>query len=83
MIASLQAAMQEIQSQGAEIGRRVMEALRPVSTAVAALDSQLVSLGDLDRAPLDISTEAAARSEPDDVMELPEEHPAGRDSTDW
>ncbi len=83
MIASLQAAMHEIQSQGAEIGRRVMEALRPVSTAVTALDSQLGSLDDLARAPLDFSAEAAAPSEPDNVMELPEEHPAGRDSSDW
>ena len=83
MIASLQAAMHEIQSQGAEIGRRVMEALRPVSTAVTALDSQLGSLDDLARAPLDVSAEAAAPSEPDNVMELPEEHPAGRDSSDW
>ena len=86
MIASLQAAMHEIQSQGAEIGRRVIEALRPVSTAVTALDSQLASLDDLARAPLDVSTEAEAAAAPpedDDVMELPEEHPAGRDTSDW
>jgi chromosome segregation ATPase len=86
MIASLQAAMHEIQSQGAEIGRRVIEALRPVSTAVTALDSQLASLDDLARAPVDVSTEAEAASAPaeaDDVMELPEEHPAGRDASDW
>lgn len=82
MIASLQAAMHEIQSQGAEIGRRVIEALRPASTAVTALNSQLASLDDLARAPLDVATEAAAPSEPDHV-ELPEEHPAGRDSSDW
>jgi chromosome segregation ATPase len=83
MVASLQAAMREIQSQGAEIGRRVIEALRPVSTAVTALDAKLASLDDLDRTPLDVSTEAATPSEPDDVMELPAEHPAGRDTTDW
>jgi Rad3-related DNA helicase len=83
MIASLQAAMHEIQSQGAEIGRRVIEALRPASTAVTALNSQLASLDDLARAPLDVSTESAAPSEPDHVMELPEEHSAGRDSSDW
>jgi chromosome segregation ATPase len=82
MIASLQAAMHEIQSQGAEIGRRVLEALRPVSTAVTALNSQLESLDDLARGPLDVSTEAAAPSETDEVMELPEEHPAGRDTSD-
>jgi hypothetical protein len=82
MIASLQAAMHEIQSQGAEIGRRVLEALRPVSTAVTALNSQLESLDDLARRPLVVSTEAEAPSEPDEVMELPEEHPAGRDTSD-
>jgi chromosome segregation ATPase len=85
MIASLQVALHEIQSQGAEIGRRVIEALRPVSTAVTALNSQLASLDDLARAPVDVSTEAeaaAAPSEADDVMELPEEHPAGRDASD-
>ena len=83
MIVSLQAAMHEIQSQGAEIGLRVDEALRPVSTAVTALGAELASLADLDRAPLDVSTEAAGLSEPDDVTELPEEHPARRDSSDW
>jgi len=83
MIVSLQAAMQEIQSQGAEIGLRVSEALRPVSTAVTALNAQIVSLDDLAQAPLDASTEAAAPSEPDPVTKLPEEHPAGRDSSDW
>lgn len=82
MIASLQAAMHEIQSQGAEIGRRVLEALRPVSTAVTALNSQLESLDDLARGPLVVSTEASDPSEPDEVMELPEEHPAGRDTSD-
>jgi chromosome segregation ATPase len=82
MIASLQAAMHEIQSQGAEIGRRVLEALRPVSTAVTALNSQLESLDDLARGPLVVSTEAPDPSEADEVMELPEEHPAGRDTSD-
>jgi chromosome segregation ATPase len=82
MIASLQAAVHEIQSQGAEIGRRVLDALRPVSTAVSGLNSQLASLDDFPGAPIDVSTEAAA-SEADDVMELPEEHPAGRDTSDW
>jgi DNA repair exonuclease SbcCD ATPase subunit len=82
MIASLQAAMHEIQSQGAEIGRRVLDALRPVSTAVTALNSQLESLDDLARGPLIVSTEASDPSEADEVMELPEEHPAGRDTSD-
>jgi chromosome segregation ATPase len=82
MIASLQAAMHEIQSQGAEIGRRVLEALRPVSTAVTALNSQLESLDDLTRGPLVVSTEASDPSEADEVMELPVEHPAGRDTSD-
>jgi chromosome segregation ATPase len=83
MIVSLQAAMREIQSQGEEIGLRVNEVLRPVSTAVTALGAQLASLDDLDRAPLEVSTEAAAPSEPDHVTQLPEEHPASRDSSDW
>jgi chromosome segregation ATPase len=82
MIASLQAAVHEIQSQGVEIGRRVLEALRPVSSAVTALNSQLASLDDLEGAPVDVSAEDSAPSEADDVMELPEEHPAGRDSSD-
>jgi chromosome segregation ATPase len=82
MIASLQAAMHEIQSQGAEIGRRVLEALRPVSTAVTALNSQLESLDDIARGPLVVPTEAEAPPESDEVMELPEEHPAGRDTSD-
>ena len=84
MIASLQAALHEIQSQGAEIGRRVIEALRPVSTAVTALNSQLASLDDLARAPVDVSTEAeaaAAPSEADDVMELPSTPPAATPPT--
>ena len=83
MIGSLQAAMHQIQSQGAEIGLRVSEALRPVSTAVTALGAQLVSLDDLAQAPLEVSTEAAAPSEPDHVTKLPEEYPASRDSSDW
>jgi chromosome segregation ATPase len=82
MIASLQAAVHEIQSQGVEIGRRVLEALRPVSSAVTALNSQLASLDDLEGAPVDVSAEESAPSEADDVMELPEENPAGRDSSD-
>ena len=81
MIVSLQAAMHEIQSQGAEIGLRVNEALHPVSTAVTALDAQLASLDDLAKAPLDVSPEGPAPSEPDSFMELPE-HPASRDSSD-
>ena len=83
MIVSLQAAMREIQSQGEEIGLRVNEVLRPVSTAVTDLSAQLASLDDLDRAPLEVSTEAAAPSEPDHVTQLPEEHPASRDASDW
>jgi chromosome segregation ATPase len=83
MIVSLQAAMREIQRQGEEIGLRVNEVLRPVSTAVTALGAQLASLDDLDRAPLEVSTEAAAPSEPDHVTQLPEEHPASRDASDW
>ena len=82
MIASLQAAMHEIQSQGAEIGRRVLEALHPVSTAVTALNSQLEYLDGLARGPLVVSTETSDPSEVDEVMELPEEHPAGRDTSD-
>ena len=81
MIVSLQAAMHEIQGQGAEIGLRVDEALRPVSTAVTALNAQLASLDDLARAPLDVWTEAPA-SQPDRVTELLEEHPATHDSSD-
>jgi len=83
VIVSLQAAMHEIQSQGAEIGIRVDEALRPVWTAVTALTTQLAPLDDLARARLDVSTEAPVLSEPDRVTELPEEHPASRDSSDW
>ncbi|MCI0636138.1 MAG: hypothetical protein L0206_19815 [Actinobacteria bacterium] len=80
MIVSLQTAVHEIQSQGAEIGLRVNEALHPVSTAVTALDAQLASLDDLAMAPLDLSTDGPAPSE-DRFMELPE-HPASRDSFD-
>jgi myosin heavy subunit len=79
MIDSLRAAVHEIQSQGAEIGLRVNEALRPVSSAVTALTTQLASLDDLARAPLDVSTEEPAPSEPDGVTKLPEEHLASRD----
>ena len=81
MIASLQVAMREMQGQAAEIGLRVDDALRPVSTAVAALATRLASLDDLG-APLDGATEAPAPSEPERVMELPEEHLASRDSSD-
>ena len=81
MIVSLQAAMHEIQSQGAEIGLRVIEALHPVSTAVTALDAQLASLDDLAGTPLDVSPDGPAPSEPDSFIELPE-HPASRDSSD-
>jgi hypothetical protein len=50
---------------------------------VTALNSQLASLDDLAQGPVDVSTEPAAPSEADEVMELPEEHPAGRDTSDW
>ena len=83
MIVSLQAAMHEIRSQGAEIGLRIDEALRPVSSAVTALNAQLASLDGLAKAPLDVSTEAPAPSEPERATELPEQHLASRDSSDW
>lgn len=82
MILSLQAAMYEIQGQGAEIGLRVNEALRPVTSAATALATQLESLNDLAGATLDVSTEEAAPSGPEGVTELPEEHFASRDSSD-
>jgi chromosome segregation ATPase len=78
-IVSLQAAMLEIQNQAAKIGRQVDEALRPVSTAVTVLTTQLASLDDLARAPVD-STESPAPSEPDHGTEPPEEHPPSPDS---
>ncbi len=65
------------------MGIRVDEALRPVLTAVTALTTQLASLDDLTRARLDVSTEAPVLSAPDRVTELPEEHHASRDSSDW
>jgi chromosome segregation ATPase len=79
MIVSLQAAIREMQGQAAEIGLRVDEALRPVSTAVTALTTQLASLDDLAVAPLDVSSETPAPSRPDLVTRLPEEHLASRD----
>ena len=79
MIASLQAAMHEMQSQAAKIGLRVDEALRPVTNAVSALSTQLASLDGLG-APLEGSTEAPAPSEPDRVTELPDEPLVSRDS---
>ena len=81
MIDSLQVAMREMQGQAAEMGRRVDEALRPVSTAVTALTTQLASLDGLG-APLDDSTQVPTPSRPDRVTKLPEEHLVSRDSSD-
>ena len=81
MIASLQLAMHEMKGQASEIGLRVDDAIRPVSTAVRGLATQLASLGGLG-APLDVSTKAPAPSEPDRATELPEEHLVSRDSLD-
>ena len=81
MIVSLQAAMREMKGQAAEIGLRVDQALRPVSTAVTALTTQLGSLDGLG-APLAVSTEVPAPPEPDEVTELSEEHLASRNSRD-
>jgi hypothetical protein len=81
MIASLQAALDEIKIQAVEIGRGIDEALRPVSTAVAALTAQLASLDDLARAPVE-STEAPAPSEDDSVTVIPEDHPPNPDFQD-
>ena len=78
-IVSLQAAIREMQGQAAEIGLRVDEALRPASTAVTALTTQLASLDDLAVAPTDVSSETPAPSRPDLVTRLPEEHLASRD----
>ncbi|HJU57289.1 MAG TPA: hypothetical protein VJ774_00945 [Actinomycetota bacterium] len=78
MIASLQAALDEIKIQAAEIGRGIDEALRPVATAVAALTAQLASLDELARAPVE-STDAPAPSEDDSVTVIPEEHPPNPD----
>jgi chromosome segregation ATPase len=79
IIVSLQAAMREMQGQAAEIGLRVHEALRPVSTAVTALTAQLASLDDLAGGPADVPSETPAPARPDRVTKLPEEHPASRD----
>ncbi len=79
MIVSLQAAIREMQGQAAEIGLRVDEALRPASTAVTALTTQLASLDDLAEAPFDVSSGTPAPSRPDLVTRLPEEHLASRD----
>ena len=81
MIASLQAALDEIKIQAVEIGRGIDEALRPVSTAVAALTAQLGSLDDLARAPVE-STEAPAPPEDDNVTVIPEDHPPSPDFQD-
>ena len=46
------------------------------------MSTQLESLGDLAGAPSDVSTEVQAPWESGRVMELPQEHLAGRDSSD-
>ena len=81
MIASLQAALDEIKIQAVEIGRGIDEALRPVSSAVASLTAQLASLDDLARAPVG-STEAPAPPEDDSVTVIPEDHPPSPDFRD-
>jgi hypothetical protein len=81
MIASLQTALDEIRNEATEIGRGIDEALRPVSTAVAALTAQLASLDDLARAPVE-STEAPAPPEDDSVTVIPEDHPPSPDFRD-
>ena len=81
MIASLQAALDEIKIQALEIGRGIDEALRPVSSAVASLTAQLASLDDLARAPVE-STEAPAPPEDDSVTVIPEDHPPNPDFQD-
>src|SRR5919106_43767 len=81
MIASLQAALDEIKIQALEIGRGIDEALRPVSSAVASLTAQLASLDDLARAPVE-STEAPAPPEDDNVTVIPEDHPPSPDFRD-
>ena len=82
MIASLQAALDEIKIQAVEIGRGIDEALRPVSTAVAALTAQLGSLDDLARAPVEPPPEVPAPSEDDNVTVIPEDHPPSPDFRD-
>jgi hypothetical protein len=81
MIASLQAALDEIKIQAVEIGRGIDQALRPVATAVDALTAQLASLDELARAPVQ-STEAPAPPEDDSVTVIPEEHPPSPDFQD-
>src|SRR5918996_997834 len=81
MIASLQAALDEIKIQALEIGRGIDEALRPVSNAVASLTAQLASLDDLARAPVE-STKAPAPPEDDSVTVIPEDHPPSPDFQD-
>ena len=82
MIVSLQGAMNEMQDQAEEIDLRVNEAIRPVSKALAALTTQLESLGDLAGAPLDASTEAPAPSGPGGMTERSQGHLASRNSSD-
>ncbi|HZA20125.1 MAG TPA: hypothetical protein VE889_04645, partial [Actinomycetota bacterium] len=82
MIASLQAALDEIKIQAVEISRGIDEALRPVSTAVAALTAQLGSLDDLARAPVEPPPEVPAPSEDDNVTVIPEDHPPSPDFRD-
>src|ERR687898_2385565 len=74
MIASLQAALDQIKIQAVEISRGIDEALRPVSSAVASLTTQLASLDELARAPVE-SSEAPAPPEDDSVTVIPEDHP--------
>lgn len=81
MIASLQAALDEIKIQAVEIGRGIDEALRPVANAVDGLTAQLASLDDLARAPVE-STEAPGPSENDGVTVIPEDHPPSPDFHD-
>jgi chromosome segregation ATPase len=78
MIASLQAALDEIKIQAVEIGRGIDQALRPVATAVDGLTAQLASLDELARAPVQ-STEAPAPPEDDGVTVIPEERPPNPD----
>src|SRR5918995_4567594 len=81
MIASLQAALDEIKIQAVEIGRGIDEALRPVATAVDALTAQLASLDDLSRAPVE-PTPPPAPAEDDSVTVIPEDHPPSPDFQD-
>ena len=80
MIASLQAALDEIKVQAVEIGRGIDQALRPVATAVDALSAQLASLDDLARAP--VESTAPGPSENDGVTVIPEDHPPTPDFHD-